>query len=313
MSYHHIEISGYEESEVCCKDGQLVQIKGNVKHQVPLEDVASVLITAPTARLHSHFLAEASARRIPVVVCQNFRPIGIFIPVGRSTDTLLTRAQITLTQRQRTALWQKIVDVKCDNQCYFAEGIASRHALLEQMAVLCAQKNLTKEGACAHLYWTIYAEVFGLDAFCRDQREAHGINSLLNYAYAMLLTLVLQRLLCVGLDPMYGVGHTPRERATPLAYDVMEPFRPLVDYWVSVWIRRRREASSLLEVDKSYKLFLRNCFESKNEGLPPLNLLIQEDVMGLREAILSADGRSYQPWQWRTTKWDGFLSVLTFP
>lgn len=280
---------------------------------MPLEDVASVLITAPAARIHAHFLAEASIHHIPVVICENFRPTGIFIPVGRSTDTLLTRAQILLTKRTKECLWLKTLDAKCDNQYYFATALAPQHTQIKQMDILCAQKAITKEGACAHLYWQIYSEVLRIDAFCRDPKESFGVNSLLNYAYAMLLTLTLQRLLCVGLDPMYGIGHVTHERATPLAYDVMEPFRPLVDYWVFQWIQEQRKRESGLEVNKTYKVYLRHCFSEDCSGLPPLSKLIQDVVKGLREAILNLDVRSYQPWQWRITKWDGFLSVLTFP
>ena len=32
----------------------------------------------------------------------------------------------------------------------------------------------------------------------------------------------------VGLDPTFGIFHVTREQATPLAYDLMEPFRPCV-------------------------------------------------------------------------------------
>jgi CRISPR-associated protein Cas1 len=277
-----------------------------------LEDVASVLITAPVARIQAHFLAEASIHHIPVVICENFRPTGIFIPVGRSTDTLLTRAQIRLTKRTKENLWLKTIDAKCDNQYYLATDLAPQHPQLKQIDILCSQKTITMEGACAHLYWQIYSEVLRIDAFCRDPKESSGVNSLLNYAYAMLLTLTLQRLLCVGLDPMYGIGHVIHERATPLAYDVMEPFRPLVDYWVFQWIKEQRHKSLALDVCRDYKIYLRMCFEGTHFGLPPLNNLIQGSVNGLRNAVLNLDVRSYQPWLWRITKWDGFLSALTF-
>lgn len=275
--------------------------------------MASVLITAPAARIHAHFLAEASTHHIPVVICENFRPMGIFIPVGRSMDTLLTRAQILLTKRTKESLWLKTLDAKCDNQYYFAAALAPLHAQLKQMDILCAQKTITKEGACAHLYWQIYSGTLRIDAFCRDPKESSGVNSLLNYAYAMLLTLTLQRLLCVGLDPMYGIGHVTHERATPLAYDMMEPFRPLVDYWVFQWIQKQRHNELPLDVCKDYKIYLRMCFDGTRLGLPPLNNLIQESIRGLRNAILDSNVRSYQPWLWRITKWDGFLSVSTFP
>lgn len=55
------------------------------------------------------------------------------------------------------------------------------------------------------------------------------MNALLNYGYAVLLSTVLQKLFGVGLDPTFGIFHATREQATPLAYDLMEPFRPCVE------------------------------------------------------------------------------------
>jgi len=49
-----------------------------------------------------------------------------------------------------------------------------------------------------------------------------------------------KKLFGVGLDPTFGVSHVARERSTPLAYDLMEPFRPCVDWRVAQWAQKMR-------------------------------------------------------------------------
>lgn len=314
MSYHTVEISGTERVALACKDGQLFCHGEGVPRQVALEDVAAILITAYACTLQSHLLAEAAQRRIPIIVCKQFRPVGVYLPVQRITDTLITRAQIDCPQRLRDALWQKTLDAKCDNQLTLMRALATeRRQVLEQMEVLCAQRSPEKEGPCAHLYWQTCSEALGIEAFARDQEEAFGLNSLLNYAYAMLLTQTLQALLTVGLDPLYGIGHATRERATPLAYDLMETFRPLVDALVFKWVEACRARRTACAVSVPYKRYLRAALQSPGAPFLPLGDLLRTSAKGLREAFVSRSLRSYEPWQWRTIKWDGFLSALTFP
>jgi CRISPR-associated protein Cas1 len=88
----------------------------------------------------------------------------------------------------------------------------------------------------------MYGEALGIADFTRE-REAGGVNALLNYGYAVLLSTMLQKLFGVGLDPTFGINHVVRERSTPLAYDLMEPFRPCVDWRVAQWVRERGAAS----------------------------------------------------------------------
>lgn len=281
---------------------------------MPLEDVAAILVTSPTCTLRSHLLAEVAARRIPLILCQNFRPTAILLPVQRATDTLLTRAQIESPQRLRDALWLKTLDAKCANQLALAQTLAPHAtATHDQIRILCAQTTPAKEGPCAHLYWDLCAQTLHIEAFARTPAENDGLNALLNYAYAHLLTQTLQTLLATGLDPLYGIGHATRERATPLAYDVMEPFRPLLDAWTFKWLETQRAQNLPIAVTPAYKTFLRRCLAGQDTGTLPLRDLLAITVKSLRQAFLDKSSRPYTPWLWKPTKWAGYLSASTSP
>lgn len=59
------------------------------------------------------------------------------------------------------------------------------------------------------------------------------INALLNYGYAVLAGEISKFINGVGLDTYFGFYHKTHSGFQPLVYDLIEPFRWLVDY--SVW------------------------------------------------------------------------------
>jgi CRISPR-associated protein Cas1 len=83
------------------------------------------------------------------------------------------------------------------------------------------------EGQAAFFYFT---QLFGKD-FRRDQ--AHFTNAALDYGYAVLRGTIARGLVAHGLMPSVGLFHASEQNAFNLADDVIEPFRPLVDLFVS--------------------------------------------------------------------------------
>jgi CRISPR-associated endonuclease Cas1 len=73
---------------------------------------------------------------------------------------------------------------------------------------------------------------------------ANPVNAMLNYLYALLESETRLAIAALGLDPGLGVLHMDAPARDSLAFDVMEPVRPMVDEYVLNWITRgtlRRE------------------------------------------------------------------------
>jgi len=103
---------------------------------------------------------------------------------------------------------------------------------------LLATRRIQLDDLCQEQGWVPRFDSSNADLDFRRHRENEDQNILLNYGYAVLLSTVLQKLFGVGLDPTFGISHVPRERSTPLAYDLMEPFRPCVDWRVFQWAKQ---------------------------------------------------------------------------
>lgn len=319
MSFHIINIDSSRAS-LTCRDGQLIcrTDDGHPDRRLPLEDVASVIITSFSATLHSHLLLKAARHGVSFIFCEEFRPASILLPANRCTDTLLTRALIGLDAKTRKALWRKTVDAKVANQLALAKCLAPEDKRIVEMERMAKGGNPHKEAACAKYYWNILSAALGENRFTRE-RTGGGLNQLLNYGYAVLLSAVLQKLTALGLDPVFGINHVVRERGAALAYDLMEPFRPCVDARVIAWVRRFDRADSNdspFEVTREFRRWVTGFALEKVEHFQ-LELDVRGVIEGVcrsfRRAVMTGRAGLYKPWTPADSKWAGSLSRSTSP
>jgi CRISPR-associated endonuclease Cas1 len=71
--------------------------------------------------------------------------------------------------------------------------------------------------------------VSGISSFHNGSQATNPFYAVLNFAYALLKAQVLQSVLIAGLDETIGFLHVSREGNQAFVYDLMEPFRSLVD------------------------------------------------------------------------------------
>jgi CRISP-associated protein Cas1 len=310
MSYHIVSIDS-PQCSLSCKDGQLTcRVDGDEQlRTIPLEDVASIIITSFSASVHSKLLIEAARHGIALILCEAFQPVSIMLPANRSTDTLLTRAQLEITSRTRDTLWRRTVNAKVKNQMLLAEHLAPEDAKLEELRKVSSGAHEHKEAMAAKLHWGIFGRSLGMQDFVRDQGK-DGINALLNYGYAVLLSTVLQKLFGVGLDPTFGIFHVTREKATPLAYDLMEPFRPCVDWRVAQWVKKHHadQKQTPLEVDKPFRAWVTGFPLDKVDYLDmtlEIRGVIEGVIRTFRRAVLEHKPTLYRPWTPNSIKWAG--------
>ncbi|MDR1191756.1 MAG: type II CRISPR-associated endonuclease Cas1 [Verrucomicrobiales bacterium] len=304
MSYHIVNIDS-PQCSISCRDGQLTCRTADGERKLPLEDVASIIITSFSAQIHSNLFLEAAKHGVPLIVCEAFKPVSLVLPANRSTDTLLTRALLKLGGKTTTRLWQMTVDAKCKNQLSLAEHLAAEDDAIPALRAAADSRKLHKEAICAKLFWNIFGRSRGEPDFTRE-RTGGGLNHLLNYGYAVLLSTILQKLFGVGLDPTFGISHAVRERSTPLAYDLMEPFRSCVDWRVAQWARQHTGES--LTVTPEFRRWVTG-FPLTQVGYLDLTLEVRGCIEGVvrsfRRAVMSNDARYYKPWTQKNSKWVG--------
>jgi CRISPR-associated protein Cas1 len=305
MSYHIVSID-QPQVDLTCRNGQLVCTTEAGKKQVPLEDVAAIVITSFSARIHSYLLLEAARHGVSLIICERFQPVSLLFPACRSADTILTRKHLTLPETTRRRLWDKTIDAKCANQLVVAERIAPECEATRNLVDASRARTARKEGGCAKLFWDAFSTGLRIEGFTRG-RKMGGLNDLLNYGYAVLLSTVLQKLYGFGLDPTVGISHAIRERSAPLAYDLMEPFRPSVDWRVYQWVKDKPHAEAFAVTAEFRRWVTGFALERVDYFGLELDLpgCIEGVVRGFRQTVLTGSTRSYRPWMWKNSKWAG--------
>jgi CRISP-associated protein Cas1 len=70
-----------------------------------------------------------------------------------------------------------------------------------------------------------------------NRNDAHPVNAILNYAYAVLEREIRIKAISEGYDPTIGVMHEGSDGSSKLIFDLMEPERPKVDRAVLEFVK----------------------------------------------------------------------------
>ncbi|SEH89870.1 type II CRISPR-associated endonuclease Cas1 [Akkermansia glycaniphila] len=310
MSYHILSIDAYT-CQLSCERGQLSCISDSGRQSIPLEDVGAIIVSSFKATLTSNLIIEAAKRRIGFILCDSHKPAALILPADRATDTATLRSLATMPAHLKKRLWDKTLSAKCGNQAELATAWNPLHPKIEEICAVATSRRPNREADTARLFWSIFADTFA-DANFRRGRKEEGYNSLLNYAYAILLSSILQKLYALGLDPAFGIFHQAREHAAPLAYDLMEPFRPAFDANVARWIRRGLEQDespdSISEITREYRRHIISTLDAETfcrGKTTTIRASLEAVCRSFRQAVLSHQSGPYEPWTISTIKWAG--------
>lgn len=196
----------------------------------PIEDIGVVIIENQMVHITVPLLNALANNNVAVVFCDDkFMPNTMLMPLETSTiQQEIFRVQLAVSQPTKKRIWKNIIENKIRNQASLLDKLGLDGKILKPyyMNVLSGDSD-NREGAAAKIYWQ---QMFGKQ-FIRN-RNGYYPNSILNYGYTILRAAVTRSLLGSGLFPAFGIFHRNRYNAFPLADDVMEPYRPFVDFAV---------------------------------------------------------------------------------
>ena len=195
--------------------------------RIPLDDVAAVIVHAHGVTWSTNLAVALAGRGAPLVLCgANHAPVGVLLPLeGHHSQNGRMRAQWEAGRPLSKQLWARIVVSKLRWQAAVLEANGKERAALDVLARKVRSGDPDNvEAQAARRYWPL---LMG-SGFRRD-RDAGGINGLLNYGYTILRSLIARAVVAAGLHPSIGVHHAHRGNAFALVDDLIEPLRPLVD------------------------------------------------------------------------------------
>lgn len=227
---------------------------------VPLEDVAFIILDTPQVQITGALLVACAESGCFIVTTNNHHlPNGLLHSFHCHYNLYgVLSCQISVSEPCKKRLWQSIIKAKVANQAQCLELLGLQKEA-HKLELLCKQiksgDSSNVEAQAAKIYFSTISPEFG-----RDQDGGDRFNAMLNYAYALLRSAISQALVAHGFLPAFGIHHANMQNAFNLSDDLIEPWRPLVDFPV---IQYFAKSANKLEMDKSDRHFLLKLFEHK--------------------------------------------------
>lgn len=211
---------------------------GDELGRVPLDDITALILSGHQITLSKQVMVSLAERKAVIVTCgRNWHPVSFTLPFGAHFESAgVLRDQINAREPLKKRLWQRLVRIKINHQATILSHCQPGHPKLAELDVLERRvksgdpDNL--EAQAARHYWpALMGEEF------RRDRNRDDVNIYLNYGYTVLRAATARAVCAAGLHPALGLHHGTRVNDFALVDDLMEPFRPLVD-WVAVELLR---------------------------------------------------------------------------
>ncbi len=246
--------------------------------RICLEDVSGVVIRGYGATFSANLCSRLANAKIPLIICgTNQTPSSVLWPVdGHFAQGLIMQAQASANKPLNKRLWQALVKAKIKAQAEITGFYTLPNKGLLRFSQLVKSGDVDNiEAQAAKLYWSMFFD----DAFKRD-RKADGVNAALNYGYTVLRAATSRSILAAGLHPSLSIHHKSRGDALRLSDDLMEPFRPYID-WVVRRIWENHKIEDLSPEIKAQIVSVLGVDLKSNAGTSPLQTCIDHLAQSL--------------------------------
>ena len=259
----------------------IVQTRDGI-NQIPIEDINLLLVSTTQAVITSALISKLAQNQTKVIfVDEKGNPIvetAVYYPGTRNMAKLTQ--QFNWDDHLKELLWTKIVSQKIKNQiAVLANYHLNKDEVQSELDQLEINDESNREAIAARKYFMLLFD----KNFVR--RDTSAINAALDYGYAILLSSFNREIAMNGYLTYFGIHHCSQENPFNLASDLMEPFRPFVDYWV-----KAHEKIKELTPDIKYGLVELLSLEIKFNGKK--TLLTNAITVYVRECLKFLSGDS---------------------
>ena len=266
MSWRTIYISECERISLYLDS--LLIIKDEEEYKIPLSDIGTIVIEDNKTVITVKLMNKILEYDILLVYCDDcYNPSGILFPLeGHFRQTKHVLNQIKWDEDVKKYLWKEIVQVKLENQAEILAKLSKDSKVIEKILKYSQEVELgditNREGLGAKIY---FRELFG-NSFIRKKNNGDVINSGLNYGYTILNSKISRIISAKGMLTYLGIHHKGEYNHLNLSCDILEVYRPLVDYFVYKYMQNakyfskedRIELINLLNARIQYN----NCMET---------------------------------------------------
>ena len=258
MSYHILHLTtpncylSVERGLLFCK------FDNDETKMISLQDIKAIIVVTHGISFSNHCLAKLLENNVVILHCDNrYQPTGWSLPLERIVRTKVFYNQIARNEVFENELWKKILKVKVLNQANTLNLMGDN----EHNLFMLIERPLMSEANIARQYWEHYFSDIGNPQKREHQWAETFENGCLNYGYAVINTLIYRSIIIHGLIASLGIHHLGKYKSTPLVYDLMEPYRPFIDYYFYVFSQEYEKDYDTKNF-KSWSKYIANCIKN---------------------------------------------------
>lgn len=229
MSYRQVLIT--KPASIHFQNCQLVvECDGN-QNQIPVEDIGIIMIESQQVQITSYCISELSKAGVVVHFCDaSHIPIAMTIPQNKHYRPYeIFQWQQAQSDQLKAHITEQLLKAKIKNQYTVAMYCNVREESIQLLAeyeqALKGNDFENREGTAAKVFFNA---LYGKE-FIRFNDDI--VNSIQNYGYGVLRSAISQSLSAYGFTLFIGVNHKGKTNALNLVYDIIEPYRPIIDYY----------------------------------------------------------------------------------
>ena len=291
MGYRTILLEN--EATLKLKLNNLIVTKDGEDFWIPMSDIEIIIMDNLQTTITTRMLSLLAENDIGVVICNDSHlPIGYYNAYdNHSRSVKMLKSQLERKEEEKDILWQSIVKAKITNQKQVLQKIKADNVkiskLNEYINVVKPGDPENREGHAAKVYFSCFCGV----GFSRGN-ESILMNSGLNYGYAIIRSYLAKLCVSSGLNTQLGLHHKNEYNRFNLVDDLLEPFRPVVDFY----IRELLEEEEYFKPEHRHKIIniLNHQLNYRNKKMFLSNVM-QEYIQQIANWHMSGDGEIVFP------------------
>ena len=200
--------------------------------KILLNEISILIIENQQVCITNALLTELIKHKIKVIFCdEKHNPISELNSYYESYDTYKKiKCQISWKQEIKDQLWAIIIKQKILNQAevlFRMEKLDCFKFLINYASEITIGDSTNREGLSAKMYFNaLFDNNF-------DRKNKNDIrNIFLNYGYSLILSTFNKEIAAYGYLTQLGIHHIGETNPFNFSCDLMEPFRPFVDYLI---------------------------------------------------------------------------------
>ena len=223
--------------DLSISNNQLVMIdedNNDEKNKISLNDISAIVIENCHCKISAILQLRLVENNIPIIICNEkhqpeIHSLGLF---NHFQVTLRINEQIEWSKKKKENLWLKIVENKIENQKELLKCLEKSDVSIARLESY--KENLKKNDISAEHQEAIASRIYFQELYSNNFKRFNedGVNSALNYGYMILRSIISSKIVAKGFHPSLGLHHKSQFNAYNFSDDIIEIFRPMVDYLI---------------------------------------------------------------------------------